>query len=241
MKTAYDTIIKARNESSTKLKLAILMEQKGNESLKEFLRVTYAPEINFYMKKVLPAMVNSDSRPNVPVFNIEAINNIVHNIGGRSISGNAAKTAIANLHDDLVNDWEKELLELMIQRDVKAGFSVSTINKVWPGLVKDVPYMRCLSGDWEVACEDGVSRKISDIVENLYAGRVMSYDKNDGIVWKPITGHFDNGNSDEWVTIVYEEDGVIKTTKRLTREHVMFLDSGEEVKVNDLKIGDILF
>ncbi len=140
MKTVYDTIIACRATSSKNEKLAILSAQKDNEDLREYLRVVYEPRFNFYMKKVPPAVKLTG--PTVQ-FSNNTMGKIVSTLHGREITGNNAKQWVAELAASFKHDWERELLSMLIERDVKAGFSVSTINKVWPGLVTDVPYMRC--------------------------------------------------------------------------------------------------
>jgi DNA ligase-1 len=143
MKQVFDTIEKLRATSSTNEKLAILMEQKENAGLKHFLLLTYEPRINYYMKAV-------DTKSKAPLmdFRIEkfssaVMQSVVDNIASRNITGDAARRWVNGLYHALEFAWEKELLELMIQRDVKAGISKGTINKVWPGLITDTPYMRC--------------------------------------------------------------------------------------------------
>jgi DNA ligase-1 len=74
---------------------------------------------------------------------MNTVSGLVQKLGGRSITGNAARSYLATLHQNLSEDWERDLLESLIERNVKAGISISTINKIWPGLVTDVPYMRC--------------------------------------------------------------------------------------------------
>lgn len=141
MKQVYDTLMQIRATSSTKEKLAILMTQQGNEQLKEFLRVTYEPRINFYIAKVDPEF--SAGKKAVRSFDLELVKEVVDALSARFITGNAARRWLADLYHDLEHDYEKELLVLMINRDVKCGFSDSTILKVWPGLVTKIPYMRC--------------------------------------------------------------------------------------------------
>lgn len=243
MKTVYEIIKKLRDTSSTKSKLEIIQNNKDNVDLRRFLRMTYEPRINFYLSKVQPNLGSKIAFGQADrEFDDDLMSEVYDTLAKRDLTGNAARKWLADLYHDIRDDGGKELLQLLIQRDVQAGISTTTINKAWPGLITAVPYMRCLSGDWEILCEDGVPRKISDIVENQYQGKVLSFDtKTDQQVWMPIINHFDNGYSEEWVTIIYEEDGVIKNTKALTKEHHMFLADGKEVKVGDLNIGDLLF
>lgn len=142
MRTVYDTILACRATGSKNDKLAILKAQSQNLDLKEFLRVTYEPRINFYMKKIEDKKFGR-GLSFVPQMNLNLVALIQDNLNGRVMTGHEAKTWIASLYQCFEHDWERELLTMLIERDVRAGFSESTTNKVWPGLVTDVPYMRC--------------------------------------------------------------------------------------------------
>lgn len=148
MKTVYDLIVAVRKESSSKKKLELLKANKDNADLQYFLQVTYEPRLNFYIRAVEPKFASAHNSLINPMedsieFNKMLMINITQKIAGRDITGHAAKNYIANIHRAFANDWERELLELMIQRDAKCGISKGTINKAWPGLVTAIPYMRC--------------------------------------------------------------------------------------------------
>lgn len=142
MRTVYDTILACRNDSGKLAKIAFLEAQKDNNDLKRFLQVCYEQKINFFMRKLRPELAGSFPVSDDVHFTRELLEDLVENLSTRKITGNQAKAWVATLHDKL-QGWERELLELLIGRDVRAGFSESTINKVWPELVTDVPYMRC--------------------------------------------------------------------------------------------------
>lgn len=141
MKSVYDTIIAVRKTSSKNEKLAILEKQKHNTALREFLRVCYEPRINFYISKVPAPKAEVAEGP--WEFNRELLESIIETLAERRLTGNKAKDWLAFCHYQLENEWEREMLTMLIERDVKAGFSESTINKVWANTVTDVPYMRC--------------------------------------------------------------------------------------------------
>lgn len=60
----------------------------------------------------------------------------------RDLSGDAARVALAEELAGL-NDESAALLIRIIRKDLRAGFSESTINKAIKGLIPDFPYMRC--------------------------------------------------------------------------------------------------
>lgn len=63
-------------------------------------------------------------------------------LASRALSGNAARSAVQAAMDELAAP-SAELLKRILTKDLRAGFSESTANKVWPGLVPTFPYMRC--------------------------------------------------------------------------------------------------
>lgn len=67
---------------------------------------------------------------------------VLDQLARRELSGNAADAAIEQLMSFL-NDASAELFRRIIHRDLRAGFQESTINKVFKGLIKETPYMRC--------------------------------------------------------------------------------------------------
>jgi DNA ligase-1 len=143
LKTTIETIRAVRATSSKNEKLAILNAQKDNEDLRGFLRMAYEPRINFYVKNVEPEMSSMFHQTTlVERFTDDTMAEVYDTIAKRELTGNAARRWLADLWCRMDRDG-KELLELLIQRDVKAGISEGTINKVWSGLVTDPPYMRC--------------------------------------------------------------------------------------------------
>ena len=146
MKNAYDTIMKIRATSSKNEKLAILQANTDDKDLKEFLRVCYEPSINFYVRKIDGSCgfqkAMDMKHGDFWAWGVNIIANMVHLLGNRQITGNEAKQWVCTLHS-LLSPPEQEMIQMLIDRDVRAGFSESTINKVWPGLITDPPYMRC--------------------------------------------------------------------------------------------------
>jgi DNA ligase 1 len=167
LKSVFDVIQSLRATNSNKVKLEILSANKANEDLKQFLKITYEPKINFYMTKVDPnfaGIVTSLDQP----FTDDTLAEVYDTIATRELTGHAAKSWVATLWASL-DSVGQELLRLLIQRDAQAGVSVSTINKVWPGLLTDVPYMRCCLP------------KESDLVTWPWAKGIFSQIKADGM------------------------------------------------------------
>jgi DNA ligase 1 len=60
----------------------------------------------------------------------------------RELTGNAARDEVQRLLTFLTEP-SAELFRRIIRKDLRAGFSASTVNKAWPKLIQTFPYMRC--------------------------------------------------------------------------------------------------
>lgn len=222
MKAVHEIIMKCRATSSKLEKEALLNTLKNDRAAREFFRVTYEPRINFYMKKV-DAKLGAVDKAGVPKFDDELVSRIVRALNGREVTGNAAKAWIASLHLSFANDWERDLLTMLIERDVKAGFSGNTINKVWADLVTDVPYMRCcLPKDAKLdkfSWEKGVFSQIK--ADGMFANVTMGVDGQIRIESRngspfPMVPAFDN--------LIAEVNETVPTAFQLHGELLMFKD-----------------
>ncbi len=131
-------IVKQLEATASRLdKEAILTANKDNEDLKNFFRLALENRINFYIKKI-PAYVPNGGTGS---FNL-AMSMVEVTLAGRVKTGNDARAFLSDLLSDLTME-DGLMLERVIRKDPKCGCSVSTVNKSWPGLVTDVPYMQC--------------------------------------------------------------------------------------------------
>ncbi len=62
------------------------------------------------------------------------------NLRDRELTGNAAREALTQL---VIRGVPSELLYRILNKDPRAGFGMSTIQKLCPGLIAEFPYMRC--------------------------------------------------------------------------------------------------
>lgn len=138
-------IIESIRETSSKLeKVRILGNHKDNDLLRGFLKAVYDPRINYYITK-LPK-VSQKVYDGERHLNEDDVADVVERIGGREVTGKAAKELLAAKLASL-NVEGKELLGYIIGRDVKAGMAESTILSVWPDLFYIPPYQRASSMD----------------------------------------------------------------------------------------------
>lgn len=141
----YDILQSIRATSSKNAKEAILRENQNDVLLQLYLQATYDPQINFWVKK-LPAAKPADDFND---FAIQDIVNAVENLAKRKYTGNNAKRYIQDMMEDM-DPCAQDLFRWMLLKDVKAGFSESTILKVWPDLFFIPPYQRCSLPDEKI-------------------------------------------------------------------------------------------
>lgn len=143
MSSLSEIIAQLQSIPSTKEKLAILQSHKDNLELRNFLWATYEPTVNYYMTtKVLGTLPAACHREQPAlVFNSTFIKTVLQTIAARKLTGANAKEWVLNALSSMSAE-DAVLFLMMIARDVRAGISTSTINKVWPELITDPPYMR---------------------------------------------------------------------------------------------------
>lgn len=151
----YQVLEAVRATSSKNEKLAILKANKDVPKLKNYLVRVYNPQYNYYIKK-LPKPSNNNVYRGFDVVDILELAGVLEQ---RVFTGNEAIERVA-LALGAASFEQQKLLEWLLLRDVRAGISEDTVNKVWPGAIFIPPYMRCSSfsekdlNKWGV--EDGV-------------------------------------------------------------------------------------
>lgn len=133
---AFDLIEKIAATSSKNAKIGLLQSAAMDEFLQDVLHFCYNP-FKTYGVIDLPLKVRNGEKS----FDVQTWD-ILNRLITRILSGNAAREAIGNELDALDNK-SAELFRRIIRKDMRAGFSESTCNKVWKGLIPEFSYMRC--------------------------------------------------------------------------------------------------
>lgn len=136
--TLYNVIKQLHDAKGTIEKQSILEANKDNELLRNFVKATLDPAINYYMAK-LPKVEVSGTYD----FSQGILNTLTGDIATRDISGDYAKRYITGIAIDLTTDAQ-ELLSMVVSRKLgKTGVGETAALKTWPGLFFTVPYQRC--------------------------------------------------------------------------------------------------
>jgi DNA ligase-1 len=133
----YDLIEQVAATSSKNEKIALLEANRDNELLKRVLNYAYNPFKTYGIRK-RPETIGSNVGHEFDEGTWELLDDLIE----RTLTGNAAIEAVQGEMTAL-SASSAELLWRIITKDMRAGFSESTCNKVWKGLIPDFPYMRC--------------------------------------------------------------------------------------------------
>lgn len=139
--SVLDIINQIANEPSKNAKIELLEKYKTRTDLRSVLNATYNPFLTYGIKKI------PDYQPQTCIDGASlygVINNFLPLLVSRKVTGNNAKTKLM-LSLESLNPGDAEILARIIKKDIKGGFSATTINKVWPGLIPQHCYMGAIA------------------------------------------------------------------------------------------------
>lgn len=125
------------SNASRNYKTEQLEANRDNETLREVVRLALDPFTQFYIRKI-PAYTPNTGEGIALTFAMDSL----YDLSSRQVTGNAGIAHLKNLLEALSAD-DAKVIERIIQKDLKCGFSVSTANSVWTGLLKEYPVMLC--------------------------------------------------------------------------------------------------
>lgn len=118
-----------------------LVKQHGESDLfRRVLVYTLNPTKTFNIRPVDPTLT-SNFKLGGSMFN-DATWKLLDDLAARNITGNAAVEAVEAEFAHMTPESAR-LLWRIINKDLRAGFSESTVNKAIPDLIPEFPYMRC--------------------------------------------------------------------------------------------------
>jgi len=121
-------------ESSTNKKVEILSQYKDNELLKRVLYLGDSPRVKFYIKQIPTYECGPFDQ------GLEVALDALTALSSRSLTGHAAinhlKTTL-----EFCNPDDAYIIERIIEKDCKINLGTTLINKVFPKLIEETPYM----------------------------------------------------------------------------------------------------
>lgn len=116
-------------------KEAILRREKDNADLMEAVILALNSRYNYFIKKIpLYSTLKKSEKTLSDAFNL------CYDLSDRKYTGNLAIAKLADMLDRLPVD-DAQVLEKIIQRDLRCGVQASTVNKIWAGLIPEYPCM----------------------------------------------------------------------------------------------------
>lgn len=165
----------------SKIEKEALIKQAGQSPL--FMRVckaAYDPFITYGMRTV---PYRQEVAPGANTLDEEAWWTLLDDLATRKLSGTAAWEAVQRAVNFL-DEPSGELLIRIIRKDLRAGFTDGTINRVFKGTIAEFPYMRCSLPDK------------SDMPKWDWSKGILSQEKADGMFVN--VNHDDKGSV--WLT-----------------------------------------
>lgn len=124
--------------ASRNYKIEQLEANKSNTVLREVIRLTYDPFTQFYIRKIPAYTPNTSSH----AASLQSMLPALFDLSARIVTGNAAIEHLTRILE-AVNADDAKVIERIIKKDLSAGFSESTANKVWSHLIHEYPVMLC--------------------------------------------------------------------------------------------------
>ena len=132
-----EIIKELRADASLNYKKEILARYSDYEPFKEFLIRVYNPRINYYMR-MIPDVVSYEMKEQ----STHELYVTLDALSSRIITGGEALEYVRNFLLE-ANQTIRELFELVIGRDIRAGVGVGIINEVYKDLIESIPYCKC--------------------------------------------------------------------------------------------------
>lgn len=128
MNSVYDVILALRATNSKLEKQAVFERNKDDDLLKKVLFYTLNPYYQFNIRKLPEFEIQEETHGLYDVFPM------LDRFRTRQVTGNAAVNEYAQMLS-VLSEENREVLKIIIDKDLKAGCSTSTVNKVWKDLI----------------------------------------------------------------------------------------------------------
>lgn len=139
-----EIIKELRQDSSLNYKKDVLRKYSDYEPFQKFLVYAYNPRVNYFMKKI-PTIISYGHGDH----SITEMYSLLGQLKQRELTGNQAQEVVREYLLN-ANQVIRELFELVIGRDIRAGVGVGIINEVYKGLIEEIPYQRCSKLDEKI-------------------------------------------------------------------------------------------
>jgi hypothetical protein len=122
------------NDNGRNFKIDYLTKHKDNLLLTQVVFLALDTYTQFFIRKI-PAYTRGPDTANLKW----ALDKLC-DLSSRTVTGNAAIAHLVKILESLEPD-DAQVVERIIEKDLKCGVAASTVNKVWPNLVHEYPCM----------------------------------------------------------------------------------------------------
>ncbi len=129
-----EIIQEVKADPSKNAKVAILTEHKDNELLQQALVACYSPYVQYYIRKI----PDYTPRQEEAWMSLGSGIDCLEDLSERRVTGQAAKDHLVKVLEEVSAD-DAQIIVKIINKTMDAGFSGSTVNKVWKGLIPTYP------------------------------------------------------------------------------------------------------
>lgn len=178
--TVKDILEQIAATSSRKAKEDILKRHSHRNDLYKTCWFAYNPDINFWVRSVPEKY---DSFSSIPLES--AIHLLIEQVASRKKTGQEAIDYILLLKSNLCKK-DADVIDMILDRDLRAGFQVNTINKIW--LDKPIPTYECM-----LCSTDKSSLKFPNVItqEKMDGVRILiSHSESGDILFRTRNGKF---------------------------------------------------
>ena len=178
----YDIWSQLAETSSTKEKLNILTSNKDNEILKKWLYYTYNPYLTFGIASAPQEAWDNIGASKEP-YTGKQINEqffyLLDSLHNRAVTGNTAKQVI-EVFFSKVDEQTAELFEAVLNKDIDAGVSITTINKVWDKLIPtfNIAKANPFDNSIQYPCTAEVKMNGVRLIAKYHKGNITLYSSN---------------------------------------------------------------
>lgn len=139
---AFRAIEKIAATSSKTEKETLVKSYLQFDTFRRVCVAAYDVRVTYGMEKVPERDTTGKYAPGATLF-VQPVWDLLDNLAKRILTGNAAREEVHKWMQLLTPD-SAELLKRIIKKDLRAGFTGGTVNRVAPGtLNEEPPYMRC--------------------------------------------------------------------------------------------------
>lgn len=134
IKTIFDQI---ESDNSRNFKQHILEVNQGNKTLQRVFELALDPLRNFYIKKKIPKIIQGEI-----LYTLDEALNKLDVLSDRVLTGNAAIKFLQDLLSNVTSE-DANIISRVVNKKLRCGVSVETVNTVWPNLVFQYSCMLC--------------------------------------------------------------------------------------------------